>query len=345
MAQEISRTLLDLRDQLPHPIDCVGRGISSIQDQSDGLAIAHREASGAVDRRDEFLCAYRYCGVLHLNVCRYQWLGEVPEEWCDEEGQLLLKYRTSEGGLQLPEVWDGEPVLALVYGGLLGPLEGSFAWEGVEISDCSEGAVREALSTLRWDSSTVSAGLDALRQFAQATDPNAAVPVSLFSIIVKKSAVARSYPGGPIAFDKTLGPAKGSDTLYLLSCMSLGDVDSVLNRLFAQGLIPGLDLAVAEMSLGPLLECPGVTFVSEGDFPACWAVKADAALEDASGSWDGKKRTAYTPGNPLGYGWTAPEPPPLIPTRPIITLNGRRLTAHQYYQWRGLHGTGEEDEH
>jgi hypothetical protein len=62
----------------------------------------------------------------------------------------------------------------------------------------------------------------------------------------------------------------------MLVAMSAADVDHLLGQLQPLGLVPGEDIAVADMMDGPLLECPGVAFVNVGPaFPAQWMVNAD----------------------------------------------------------------------
>lgn len=74
--------------------------------------------------------------------------------------------------------------------------------------------------------------------------------------------------------------------------MSLGDVSRILNRLYAEGLIPGDDCAVADMHHGALFPCHGIR-VSElrGEdrvFPA-WVAEMDPSYrcepEDMAFSW------------------------------------------------------------
>lgn len=131
--------------------------------------------------------------------------------------------------------------------------------------------------------------------------------ISFYTIIVKRSAVVRSYPGGPVEFDRALEPSRSNRELFGVVRMSPADVDWTLDKLFAAGLVPGVDLAVGEMHHGPLLTCPGVAFRSNGvEFVPEWTAEAIEAPEGAVGSWDG--REAYTPGNALGYSWSSPAP-------------------------------------
>ena len=129
--------------------------------------------------------------------------------------------------------------------------------------------------------------------------------ISFYTIVVKRSAVVRSYPGGPEDFDRALEPSRRNRELFGFVRMSPADVDWTLDKLFAAGLVPGVDLAIGEMHHGPLLECPGVAFRSDGiEFVPKWTAEAVEAPEGAVGSWNGQE--AYTPGNALGYSWSPP---------------------------------------
>jgi hypothetical protein len=155
--------------------------------------------------------------------------------------------------------------------------------------------------------------------------------ISFYSVVVKRSAVARSYPGGVEEFDRTFGAARSSDALSVMVAMSLSDVDWRLDRLFAAGLIPGADIAVAEMHHGPLLTCPGVAFSSNGiEFTPKWSAVAVEGPEGAVGSRDG--REAYTPGNAFEYSWSPPgalesqEAPEAEAPEPLATPEAPRAT-------------------
>ncbi|MDE2563247.1 MAG: hypothetical protein KGL48_13475 [Sphingomonadales bacterium] len=99
-----------------------------------------------------------------------------------------------------------------------------------------------------------------------------ALPAAFFSIIVKRAAVVRSYPGGVERFERLYLPRKNG-ALFLVTRMSTGDVEFVLEELNEVDVVPGQDLAVADMVHGPLLQCPGLTFACEEDeFAPRWSV-------------------------------------------------------------------------
>jgi hypothetical protein len=142
------------------------------------------------------------------------------------------------------------------------------------------------------------------KEEAQAVN-NEPLGIHFHSVIVKRSAVARSYQGGLEEFDR-VHPSRKNDELSAFSAMSLDDVDGRLDQLFAAGLVPGVDVAVAEMHHGPILTCPGTAFRSDDAlfFPS-WTVEAVEAPDGAVGSWVG--REAYTPDNAFGYYWQPPD--------------------------------------
>lgn len=133
-----------------------------------------------------------------------------------------------------------------------------------------------------------------------------ALPMACFSIILKASAIDRSYPGGRPAFIDSYKPQFRNGALFLLVRLSLDDVDQALDHLNAQGLIPGTDLAVADMTHGPLVPCTGLTFTCEGEFPAMqWTVCVSSDRHPPKGHYKGHSAYAL---NPLGYLWEAPVP-------------------------------------
>jgi hypothetical protein len=63
--------------------------------------------------------------------------------------------------------------------------------------------------------------------------------------------------------------------------MSLNDVEHVLGELDRGGVIPGRDVAVADMMHGPLLTCPGILFENVADdFTPEWKVNVSGESDD-----------------------------------------------------------------
>ncbi|QDM40615.1 hypothetical protein [Altererythrobacter sp. TH136] len=122
-----------------------------------------QEAYGAVDSWDEYLCALRTDRGFVLNVLRHQWLGEVQQDWFDDDGQPVPEHRDADGDLKLPDEVDGCTVVGFMHGGFVGGLEPAGPDE-VELGVLTEASVAEALRRLRWDPSIASAVVAACRR-------------------------------------------------------------------------------------------------------------------------------------------------------------------------------------
>lgn len=96
------------------------------------------------------------------------------------------------------------------------------------------------------------------------------LPVGCYSVIVKRDAIHRSFPGGVRAFEQTHKPTRKSWLLYLLMAFTREAADRVVARLAEDGLRPGVDVAVADKVRRPVLKCPGVVFIDYGHHQ--WAV-------------------------------------------------------------------------
>lgn len=124
-----------------------------------------------------------------------------------------------------------------------------------------------------------------------------ALQAKFYSIIIKRQAIIRSFPGGVEEFERVHSPGKNGG-LFQIACMSLQDTEYVLARLNDAGVIPGKDIGVIDMLEGPLLECPGIAFRCLGDgFPHAWAVNVEvgcAQLETLA-----EPEAQPTPSSPL----------------------------------------------
>jgi len=102
-----------------------------------------------------------------------------------------------------------------------------------------------------------------------------ALPVSYFSIIVKREAVISRFPGGIEALGVRFGIFRQNSALLMLVSMSGGDATRITDDLERAGLRGGKDFAVGDMFQGPLLSCPGLVFEAVGDSPMPrWVVTA-----------------------------------------------------------------------
>lgn len=307
---------------------------------ADWITLGRREVCGyAGYDYTEFLCARRNGPGFVLNNFAHQVVCEVPDEWYDDDHELLPEFRDEDGALKVPDEIDGWQVLAYRNGEFLSDLAPVDAGAALEITDWSAQTLIKALSALYWDETAISEVQAELAKLAGGEGPaaignehpvTASEPlfVSLFSIIVKRAAVARSFPGDVEEFERVYEPARKNGALFLLVRMSLNDVDHVLDRLFAQGLIPGQDIAVAGMVQGPLLECPGVVFETDDTedvlFPSWTAnVASDPEAPEAPEAfWNGC--TAFSP-NTLDYLWEAPRRPEVELSHEAVKQTPRRV--------------------
>lgn len=158
--------------------------------------------------------------------------------------------------------------------------------------------------------------------------------VTFKSIIIKRSALARSYPGGVEGFISRyrLPPQVGQ--LSSLSCMSLYDVEDILAQLNKAGIISGQDIAVCDMHEGPLLHCNSIRFERDNteDFLSCWFAYYDPAYEAVEASGE-----PCAPPEPM-----VAEPPPA----PTVT-SGKEESAPWHrvtFRTGPVHWIGEEDD-
>jgi hypothetical protein len=304
---------------LPAAIDSAGRLLASLHDPGAGLVIAVREAFGAIDGWHEYLCAF--CGDwgFNLNVYRYEWLGELPEDWLDDDGELLPEHRDDDGELKLPETWDYRPVMAYRYGGFIGELVPAYGTNAVQISDCSAAMVGEALQVLRWPESAVAEVRQALLQlsasYATSSAPGLAdegLRVSHYSIVIKREAVGKRFPGGTEEFDRIHEPARSNGALSILVRMSLLDADLVFQKLHSVGLVPQEDFGLVDMQQGVLVPCHGIRGFGKELAPLvmAWSVQFDDSYRYQS--------------EDVALEWQPPEPKRVSVAQPPLPGRGRR---------------------
>lgn len=87
-----------------------------------------------------------------------------------------------------------------------------------------------------------------------------ALPVGCYSVLVKHVAVIRAFPGGVRAFERAYQPQRKNWVLFMLNPFNREELDQLLARLNHDGLVPGVDVAVADKLCRPVLESAGITF-------------------------------------------------------------------------------------
>ena len=77
-------------------------------DNASWIIIDEREATGSIDTWSEYLCVSQTDEPqsFEIAICRYEMVGEIPQEWFDDEGQPLTEYSDSEGYLKIPEYFE-----------------------------------------------------------------------------------------------------------------------------------------------------------------------------------------------------------------------------------------------
>ncbi len=157
----------------------------------------------------------------------------------------------------------------------------------------------------------------------------ALLPVSFYSIVVLRQAVASRFPGGPEDFERIFEPTRQNRELALLVRMSVDDVEHTLSRLQSFNITPGTDAAVVDMERGPILDCPGIDYVKTGP---TWSVSAQDAVEDrgASSLPQALLRLLEDPTvSPPAPGWTT------VASRPFF---GRSEWVEEYLMARKVDG-------
>lgn len=103
-----------------------------------------------------------------------------------------------------------------------------------------------------------------------------ALPADCLSVIVKREAIASRSLRGVEEFIRTQSPSHQNGALFVLTRTAATDMDVVLADLARWGLQPGRDFAIADMAQGPLIECPGIVFISpDKSGTESWTVNAE----------------------------------------------------------------------
>lgn len=135
----------------------------------DWVILAEREGYGRVDSWDEYFAISRHMESYCFCVVRDQWLGEVPDDWFDEDGELLPEHQHENGDLKLPDEIDGCAVLGYKYGGFTGELSAE-GWEPVMVPHLTPLRVRDALSQLQWREGDFGEVWEALKVLARRSE-------------------------------------------------------------------------------------------------------------------------------------------------------------------------------
>lgn len=86
------------------------------------------------------------------------------------------------------------------------------------------------------------------------------LPIGCFPVIVKLSSVTRSFPGGLTAFETTYSPIRKREVHLMVMTFTAQEAQAKLAELEAHGLMPGVDVAVADDLGQPWIACAGIAF-------------------------------------------------------------------------------------
>jgi hypothetical protein len=95
------------------------------------------------------------------------------------------------------------------------------------------------------------------------------IPIRQMTLLIKKSFLGQSYPGGVAGFLAT-HHAREYEHLVRFVSMSYGDIQQVLDGLCAVGVDVEQACAIAECHTGPVASCPGIDFYTTSMPNAKW---------------------------------------------------------------------------
>ncbi len=124
--------------------------------------ILTREQSSMADTWTEYLCASPVGNGFVLGICTHELIGGIPDDWYDDDGELLPGYRDENGDLLLPAEYEGRPVEGHDGEYLLGPLDQWNNDQSALVRQLSRESVRESLSQVEWDTADADEVLAAL---------------------------------------------------------------------------------------------------------------------------------------------------------------------------------------
>ena len=105
-----------------------------------------------LDIWEDFLCASVSGQGVVLDIRAHECLGEVPDDWFDEDGELLPEHTDDQGDLRVPETMRDSPVTSVQNNNFFSELR-SLDDRPVELPVLSEPAVQDALDHLGCDAS------------------------------------------------------------------------------------------------------------------------------------------------------------------------------------------------
>lgn len=106
------------------------------------------------------------------------------------------------------------------------------------------------------------------------------IRIACLTVLVKKSALRRAYPGGVEAFARDFRHGDEDARLLAFAFMASAEAWAFLDVLAAMGLRPGRDVALGDAFIGPLQPCAGIAFAQEeGCLMGGWHARAGSPGE------------------------------------------------------------------
>lgn len=93
------------------------------------------------------------------------------------------------------------------------------------------------------------------------------IRIHCMTVLIRKSAVDRVYPGGLQAFREDYPRNAEDPDLLGITFMASGEALQFVDVLAAIGFEPGREVGIGDMFLGEVLPCEEVTFLPDGPGP------------------------------------------------------------------------------
>lgn len=99
-----------------------------------------------------------------------------------------------------------------------------------------------------------------------------AIKIGVFTIVLKKVAIAEHYQGGIEAFRRDYACVEDED-LFGLRIMSGSDLDALITQLRTAGIALPASGAIGEMFTGAIESNPEIEFVQTERWPPAWEAR------------------------------------------------------------------------
>lgn len=132
-------------------LDCTTPPTAGQSSGDEWTTLATCTAQGAVDCWLTHLVARQVHGGVALDVFGETVLGEIPRDWYDEDGNVLPMFRTDDGDIRLPEVFNGSSVTGHDGEYILGEMKPAADGSEKILASLRLDDLYDALEQLGWD--------------------------------------------------------------------------------------------------------------------------------------------------------------------------------------------------